>query len=310
MTLHLRLRELAAARGADVFADPEELRAALDDYLVEDEVSTGELNLVVDAVRLGAVDRLRILVQQGGDVRSAAREAGASLARDRGTAEVDRSSWAVAVVGHALGLVPEPDVVALEPEGGRPTAGPPAQPSPAATPPPTFPLTAPVGDPVEPAVASGAEPSRRRTALLVVLALVALVGGSVAAWLVLGGNDTGKDAGEETGEETPRDVVERWMASSSCEAASPLVTDAAAAQLEELSDDGTFCDDISNYKTDYVITDLDEDGATAHAVLEGTQHYSGDDESVPDARDVEVTIELREVDDEWLISDYDWQYVE
>ena len=54
MDLHEQLRELVAHQGPSVAESAEGFRAALDDYLGEDEATTGQLNLLVDAVRLGA----------------------------------------------------------------------------------------------------------------------------------------------------------------------------------------------------------------------------------------------------------------
>ncbi len=293
MTLHLRLRELAEARGTDVFADPEELRGALDDFLAEDEASTGEVNLVVDAVRLGAVDRMRTLIGQGGDPAAAARDAGAAFARDRGSAEVERCGWAVAAIGHALGVVPERVVLDLRGDRSAPVDVPePAAPTAVASP------TAVLAESDWRTVAQPARRGRRRTTEVAIGAVVAaLIGVAVAAWLVLR-NDS------------PRDAVERWMATRSCEEESPLVTGAAASRLEELSADPSYCATYGDLATEYVITDLDEEGQTATAELEGTQRYSGDDGAYPDAQEVEVTVELREVDGEWLVSEYEWRVVE
>lgn len=127
--------------------------------------------------------------------------------------------------------------------------------------------------------------------------MVAAVVGAVVAWLVLSAD-------------SPRDAVERWMATRSCEEESPLVTGAAASRLEERSADPAFCARYPDFATEYVITELREDGPTATAQLEGTQRYSGDDGAFPASQEVEVTVELREIDGEWLVSDYEWQVVE
>ena len=60
MNLHEQLRDLVERQGTGVVETPEAFRAALDDFLTEDEATLGELNLLGDAVRLGAVDRLRL----------------------------------------------------------------------------------------------------------------------------------------------------------------------------------------------------------------------------------------------------------
>ena len=111
MNLHEHLRDLVARQGPNVVESAESFRAALDDFLTEDEATTGELNLLVDAVRLGAVHRLVSMIDQGAEPDAAVREAGEVFARDRGTDDVARCRWAVAVVGFALGRVGEGVVV-------------------------------------------------------------------------------------------------------------------------------------------------------------------------------------------------------
>ena len=101
--LHELLRELVDRQGAGVVESAEAFRGALDDFLTEDEASLGELNLLADAVRLGAVTRLTSLLAHGGNPEAAVREAGDALARDRGTDDPIRSRWAVAAIGYALG---------------------------------------------------------------------------------------------------------------------------------------------------------------------------------------------------------------
>lgn len=106
MSLHESLRDMVASRGSGVVEDGSEFRAALDDYLTEDEVSIGELNLLSDAVRLGAVARLLDLLEHGATPAAAVETAGSSLARDRGSDDVRRATWALGVIGYALGHVP------------------------------------------------------------------------------------------------------------------------------------------------------------------------------------------------------------
>lgn len=106
MSLHESLRDLIAARGPGVVGNGSEFRAALDDYLTEDEVTVGELNLLSDAVGLGAVARLLELLEHGATPAAAVETAAASLARDRGSDDVRRATWALGVIGYALGRVP------------------------------------------------------------------------------------------------------------------------------------------------------------------------------------------------------------
>jgi len=107
MALHESLRELMMAQGARVTDDADQFRGALDDFLSEDEATTGELNVLVDAVRLGALRRFVDRIDHGAEPVAAVREAGESLARDRGTDNSTRSCWAIAALGFALGAVDE-----------------------------------------------------------------------------------------------------------------------------------------------------------------------------------------------------------
>ena len=102
--LHEQLRSLVAQHGTGIADNAEQFRAALDDYLTEDDATQGELNLLVDAVRLGGVDRLVTMLENGADPDAAVREAGGELARDRSSDE-QRARWAVAAMGYALGRV-------------------------------------------------------------------------------------------------------------------------------------------------------------------------------------------------------------
>ncbi|MBA3311070.1 MAG: hypothetical protein H0U28_13640, partial [Nocardioidaceae bacterium] len=54
MELHERLHALGVELGTGVFDDADSFRGALDDFLDEGSASTGDINLLVDAVRLGA----------------------------------------------------------------------------------------------------------------------------------------------------------------------------------------------------------------------------------------------------------------
>ncbi len=113
MSLHESLRDLVTSRGRGVVEDGSEFRAALDDYLTEDEVTLGELNLLSDAVKLGAVARLLDLLDHGAAPAAAVEAVGSALARDRGTDDVRRATWALGVIGYALGRVPR-DLLSAE----------------------------------------------------------------------------------------------------------------------------------------------------------------------------------------------------
>ncbi len=111
MALHTDLQTLVRRYGAEVLADADGLRASLDDFLDEGVASPGEINLVVDAVRLGAYERLISMLEHGAEARPALQTAGESLARERGGADVRSAVWACAVLGFAVGRVPADLVV-------------------------------------------------------------------------------------------------------------------------------------------------------------------------------------------------------
>src|ERR687896_1160959 len=102
--LHEQLRSLMSQHGTGIADNADQFRAALDDYLTEEDATQGELNLLVDAVRLGGVERLLTMLDNGADPDAAVREAGGELARDRSSDE-QRARWAVATMAYALGRV-------------------------------------------------------------------------------------------------------------------------------------------------------------------------------------------------------------
>ncbi|HWM75333.1 MAG TPA: hypothetical protein VNQ53_16415 [Nocardioides sp.] len=213
------LRELLERQGAGVIETPEAFRAALDDFLSEDEATLGELNLLGDAVRLGAVDRLLSMLDHGADPHAAVAEAGDALARDRGTEDQRRTRWAVAALGYALGRVAEP-VVAAYRTGAPPSMSAPAAPvEPESPPPPPPPPPVPeteVSPGPGPGTLSGrsidadtwdqqrpmpgypppvpAAPGRRRAwPVVLVVALLLLAGGGVLAWVLSQDDDDPSD---------------------------------------------------------------------------------------------------------------------
>ena len=107
MALHATLRELVDTYGEDVLADPQLFRGVLDDFLEEDAATAGEINLLVDAVRFGSLPSLISMIDSGAEVQSALGEAGARLARERGGADHLAGGWATAMLGYAVGRVPE-----------------------------------------------------------------------------------------------------------------------------------------------------------------------------------------------------------
>ena len=105
MTLHEELRELVESFGPQLLLDPEQFRAALDDYVDEGTAFPGQVNLLHDAVRFGALARCLETLARGGDPVAAIEMAGDGLARERGSLEVASARWAIATLAHATGNV-------------------------------------------------------------------------------------------------------------------------------------------------------------------------------------------------------------
>ncbi len=154
MELHDHLYALGLQVGREVFDDPEGFRGVLDDFLEEDEATTGDINLLVDAVRLGAFRSMLTMLDSGADAASAVSEAGLRLARDRGSADAGSAQWACAVLGFAVGRVGEADVARF-----RSSTAPPTPDNGAATELPPVPGPAPVAPPAPPAPPTPPPPS-------------------------------------------------------------------------------------------------------------------------------------------------------
>jgi|GEM_PF-4122885 len=136
MELHESLAQLARDHGESLFTEADAFRGALDDYLDEGSASTGTINLLTDAVRLGALQGMVTMLDTGAGVEDAVESAGQRLARDRGSADVAGSQWACAVLGYALGKVPvslatrlRPDAFTAEPPSGTASGSTSARPS-------------------------------------------------------------------------------------------------------------------------------------------------------------------------------------
>lgn len=224
MELHEAIRELVAAHGTSMFSDASGFRGVLDDVLEEDQASTGDINLLVDAVRFDVLTPLAAMIDGGADPVRAVEEAGLRLARDRGGDDQAASSWAAAVIGYAVGKVPESVVLAHRshrppssqvplagPPTGPPLQSPPRQP-PVASPPPTAwppqsgsptvapgyqsapqPPPYPVAGGYPPAPGFGAVPPKKKSPVIWVAAAVAgvvvVAGGITGLVLANGGND-------------------------------------------------------------------------------------------------------------------------
>lgn len=224
-SLHQALADLARDHGHELFRDAGAFRGSLDDYLDEGQASSGTINLLTDAVRLGALDGLVTMLDSGANPSDAVESAGQRLARDRGSADVRGCQWAVAVLGFALGKVPEPLVTGLDPDAG--TTAPPAPPA-SSYQPPAPPVTSPVAHPQQPIVSPPHQPGgyappapayagggwsqqpppkKSKTGLVVagiVAALVLIIGGVVAAVALSGGDgeDDPKKADDPTSQAT------------------------------------------------------------------------------------------------------------
>ncbi|KAA1418700.1 hypothetical protein F0U44_09390 [Nocardioides humilatus] len=129
MELHESLYALGQSQGRELFNDADSFRGALDDYLDEDSATTGDINLLVDAVRLGAFQAMTTMLDSGADSDRAVSEAGARLARDRGSADVGGAMWALAVLGYAIGKVNDQQVRRYRTQHASSPAPPPAGPA-------------------------------------------------------------------------------------------------------------------------------------------------------------------------------------
>ncbi|GAA3647718.1 hypothetical protein GCM10022237_04100 [Nocardioides ginsengisoli] len=263
MAVHDELADLARSAGGQVFEDADSFRAAVDDFVPEGSITTGELNLLVDAIRLRALGRLVEMLDRDADVGAAIDAAGDQLARDRGTSETGGARWALATLGYALGRVDEAQVRARHAEmtsaGTVPTppsvpiAEPAPEPAPTPAPAPvpvpmpatqappapapaTTPLAPPPPPPPTPAPTSAPGPAERsgRGRLVVVGAvLVALLAAGVGVGVLLGnrGGDGGAKASDRTSTQTTDDTP------------SAPTTDATTPTSPATADDGTAAPD-------------------------------------------------------------------
>ena len=102
------LRTLVERYGAHVLDDADGLRATLNDFLDEDS-SPGDVNLLVDAVRFGSLERLNTLLGQGAEASAALTDVAEGLAQRRG-GDAESAYWACAVLGYAADLL-SPDLI-------------------------------------------------------------------------------------------------------------------------------------------------------------------------------------------------------
>lgn len=135
MELHEAIRDVVVTHGDSMLSDAAGFRGVLDDVLEEDQATTGEINLLADAVRFEVLPGLVGLIDGGADPARAVDEAGARLARERGGDDIASSSWAAAVLGYAVGKVPEAVVLRHRSRRSPTHLPPPATSAPPARPP-------------------------------------------------------------------------------------------------------------------------------------------------------------------------------
>ncbi|KRA28180.1 MULTISPECIES: hypothetical protein [unclassified Nocardioides] len=173
MSIHRELAALVRQAGPGVLLDASEFRAAFDDFVLEGSASEGDVNLLTDAVRLGALGRVVDQIGQGADPALAVQTQGVRLAQQRGTNEAAGAQWALAVLAFARGDLDEQSLVTRfrAPVDSLPRPGflaaPPRAPAPAPTvPPPTVrpPSAPPVPAPTEVQVLARTEVPVARTA--------------------------------------------------------------------------------------------------------------------------------------------------
>jgi hypothetical protein len=191
MELHESLYALAQRLGLEVFGDHDSFRGALDDFLDEESATTGDINLLVDAVRLGAFAAMTSMLDSGASVPAAIEEAGNRLARDRGGADVAGAQWACAMLAFAIGKASDPELRRYRTE---------QQPTVEEVPPPLPPTELPETSPVPPPESvpqPGADKRKTRTTIVAAAVAVAVVaGGTVAVFASQGDDD--KDGGRST----------------------------------------------------------------------------------------------------------------
>ncbi len=105
MDLQHKIRLLVRTMGPRLLEDSSEFRAAMDDYLEQDDMSSGEMNLLIDAVRLDAYAQLVHLLNSGAPPDAAIITAGDALSEKRGGDNPARCRWACACLGFAAGRI-------------------------------------------------------------------------------------------------------------------------------------------------------------------------------------------------------------
>lgn len=263
MELHDAIRSVVVQHGSGMLSDGSGFRGVLDDVLEEDQATTGDINLLVDAVRFDVMSPLVAMIDSGADVSRAVEEAGARLARERGGDDTAAASWAAAVLGYALGKVPEAIVLRYRsqrppshlPPPSTPPTLPPAPPAPPVqSPPPTVwpaqgqpaPSVTPgygsAPQPVAPAPYTGypqgpgfgSPPSRNGKGPLVWVAAavagIVVVGGIIAGVVVAtgGDDDPSRKTDESSGPKTPEVDVDPAAIDARYDALASKITEGAS----------------------------------------------------------------------------------
>lgn len=280
MSIHGHLRVLLSQHGEGVLRSGEDLRGVLDDYFAESDLSVGQLNLFVDAVRMHALDRLQGLLAQGADPHTAVDAVGGELARDR-SGDPRTAKWAVAALGYALGSVPEEVVLAYQggrdqPEAGAtpqdtggseatapretpatqpvpppsPSSAPTIQAAPAATalaPASGF-STVPARGPVRPAGSPPGRPTpaRRWIVLLTALAVAAILGVVIVAL-----NQDDSPSGSDDTSDAPSGEPDQAVEASTLASTYATLGSAVADDVDECADAGTSDDTAQKVKCYY-----------------------------------------------------------
>lgn len=146
--LPAELATLVRRYGTRVLEDADGLRAMLDDFLDEGTATAGEVNLLIDAVRFGALERLATLLDHGAEPVAAVEAAAEALAQQRG-GDGQSAFWACAVLGYAAGLTPGGAIPGAEvsPPAGLPPAPSGSVTSPSVDPSGSAPVSGPVSGP-------------------------------------------------------------------------------------------------------------------------------------------------------------------
>lgn len=260
MELHDAIRSVVVQHGSGMLSDGSGFRGVLDDVLEEDQATTGDINLLVDAVRFDVMSPLVAMIDSGADVSRAVEEAGARLARERGGDDQAAASWAAAVLGYALGKVPEAIVLRYRSQRPPSHLPPPSTPPTAPTAPPAPPIQSPPptvwpaqGQPapsVSPGYGSapqpapytgypqgpgfGAPPPRKGKGPVVWVAAavagIVVVGGIIAGIVVAtgGDDDPSRKTDESSGPETPEVDVDPAAIDARYDALASKITEGAS----------------------------------------------------------------------------------